>query len=271
MKTFLKSVINMRDLRENKSFTLIELLVVIAIIAILAALLLPALSLAKREAKKVACKNNQKQCSLALFLYAQNNDHTLVYVPKLNATDTYRMTFAKSGVGSESWYDFRKIIGPYVTSGKDGNAIVSDNVADLDIWGCAVVDPVPIDNPDHIDLSGSLNYVYGTFQYFPSRMTPFNMVSSDPVPYRASRLSSSMPIIQDVLTYYDNKFTFRYNHGDGVVANWSAGLSRHFSGGKPQGANITFADGSTRSHNFREMTRVGEWQTGKYIYSVRPD
>ena len=60
------------------AFTLVELLVVIAIIGILAAMVLPALSQAMEQARRIQCVNNVKQMQTMWHLYATDNMDRLV-------------------------------------------------------------------------------------------------------------------------------------------------------------------------------------------------
>ncbi len=63
-------------MNRKKSFTLIELLVVVAIIAVLVAILLPALSGARDQARLIACLSNLKQIGIGEMAYAsENNDY----------------------------------------------------------------------------------------------------------------------------------------------------------------------------------------------------
>jgi prepilin-type N-terminal cleavage/methylation domain-containing protein len=67
-------------MNKQRGFTLIELLVVIAIIALLMAILMPALSYVRKQARSSACQSNIRQLCLAMNLYAlDHDDHTMPF------------------------------------------------------------------------------------------------------------------------------------------------------------------------------------------------
>lgn len=70
--------------RNRCAFTLLELLVVISIIATLIALLLPALSGARRAGRTATCASNLRQIAVGWAMYAQ--DHDDVCIPGRPAT-----------------------------------------------------------------------------------------------------------------------------------------------------------------------------------------
>jgi prepilin-type N-terminal cleavage/methylation domain-containing protein len=71
----------MTGAKKALSFTLIELLVVVAIITVLIAILLPALNLAREQARTVICSGNLRQIGTAFHFYVDDNNGRL---PPLN-------------------------------------------------------------------------------------------------------------------------------------------------------------------------------------------
>lgn len=97
----------------GKPFTLIELLIVIAIIAILAAMLLPALSKARDNAKATQCLSNLKQFGTTFSMYQQDYRD---YLPNNN-----------SAVASDHWANR---IQPYLGRPYDANNYTQG------VWKC---------------------------------------------------------------------------------------------------------------------------------------
>jgi prepilin-type N-terminal cleavage/methylation domain-containing protein len=100
---------------KRSGFTLIELLVVIAIIAILAAMLLPALAMAKEAGKKIQCLNSLHQLGIATKMYVNDNE------------DRYPLRFRVSGnrawpsVMREYYIDLKLLVCPDDRIAKTGS------------------------------------------------------------------------------------------------------------------------------------------------------
>lgn len=88
---------NHRFIKNIKAFTLVELLIVISVIGLLTAILMPALSAARSQARSALCKSNLRQLILANLGYSTENDGALV----LAARDIWNNS------GLERWHGIR--------------------------------------------------------------------------------------------------------------------------------------------------------------------
>ncbi len=134
---------------EKRAFTLIELLVVIAVIAILMAVLMPALNIAREQARSLNCRNNLRTLTMAWLMYKDENDAKLVHGhtpgPTYNRAEVAPWVVMPPGMGNSTVEEKKEYI-------KQG--LLWPYVNEIDIYRC------PSDkrknNPHHM-------YAYRTY------------------------------------------------------------------------------------------------------------
>lgn len=129
----------------QRAFTLVELLVVIGIIAILIAILIPALSGARRQANDLRCASNIRQLVTAMVLYANESKGRF----PVNYNDVDLVT---SGNQANYWYDAERIgrflpkTVQYASGSIGGNVFICPNDLDaarsycMNYWASGAVD-----------------------------------------------------------------------------------------------------------------------------------
>ena len=222
----------------KKKFTLIELLVVIAIIGILASLLMPSLYKAKNSARRAVCKSQLNQCGKIMFMYAEDNSHTLYDIDGI-------FSQTRGTDGRKIWDAYQ----PY-------------SEAIYKAWGCPMFDQRPDNTSQHTNHP----HIAGVdMDYAGEPFSDIKMVNQN----------DKTVLTQDII--YKWSGDWRSNHSEASMWNVYEEVAGYQNSpgyvftkeAIPFGANISYGDGHTEWVPLGGLSQIGA-NGGIYLWSTVP-
>lgn len=240
-------------MKKVPGFTLIELLVVISIIALLMSILIPTLGRAREQARRTHCANNLKQITLALTMYALDNDDKLPL-----------QTFEDYWIWDMSYFATDLVL----ASGGDRKTFycpseMSRNIDEFWRYDEAAANPQrfkqniePVDPERRRRTNRVIGYYYMVDcevrrRYHPENAPPYK----DWVVKVSQKNAASADLINDiVLSVTANEDSDFAEVKGGSWAIWQiVDKTNHLRGGRPQGGNVAYLDGHGAWRDFADM------------------
>ena len=247
--------------KKQSAFTLIELLVVISIIALLISILMPALNIAREQARRTVCGSNEKSMGAGLIMYATDYNDRL----PLNTVD--RWLFDISYWTTDVVMDYGAFDNTTFYCPSQSERSVEHTAIFWQYGQNLPAGTMPNTVPEPQDETTRRMYhrILGYFWLMDTETGRANPPMNPPGSARkewvrtitSTRASPSLVEFMADVTASDGpsraESDFAKAYG-GVLSRWGIyDRSNHLKDGHPAGGNILFLDGHVAWRHFTEM------------------